>query len=309
MKCIPLHQERAKYLYSRNPMLSICAFGQFSVDKNDHQIVNASRRCMQVICLRLSCHVDTHVSLNIPYIFWKAKHLQIQQIANKVTLALHSVVGPKKRKVTAHSLCDKNLQEEICHLDEGYAIFCTIQNTPPYFEAKKKEVLSMVCQLGIPTIFFSMSSADTSWVPLLKCIGLLVDKEVYSDECITNEMSFDNKCQLVAAYPAVCSTYFNNHVARYIKLILMSPHSPFGQLVDYVYRAEFQKRGSPHIHGLFWICNAPQYGKNTKAEICPYIDKCIPCTLDVSESEKPYVKLQIHKHSKTYKKIVRIMTC
>ena len=47
----------------------------------------------------------------------------------------------------------------------------------------------MVCQLGISTIFFSMSSADTNWVPLLKCLGLLVDKEVYSDEYITNEMS------------------------------------------------------------------------------------------------------------------------
>ena len=84
----------------------------------------------------------------------------------------------------------------------------------------------------------------------------------------------------------------------------MSPHSPFGQLDDYVYRVEFQKRCSPHIHGLFWIHNVPQYGKNTKAEICSYIDKCISCSLDVAESEKPYVKLQIHKHSKTCKKIV-----
>ena len=31
----------------------------------------------------------------------------------------------------------------------------------------------MVHQLGIPTIFFSMSSPDTNWVPLLKCLGLL----------------------------------------------------------------------------------------------------------------------------------------
>ena len=82
----------------------------------------------------------------------------------------------------------------------------------------------------------------------------------------------------------------------------MSPHLAFGQLVDYVYRVEFQKRGSPHIHGLFWTHDAPQYGKNTKGEICSYIDKCISCSLDISESEKPYVKLQIHKHSKTCKK-------
>ena len=88
-------------------MLSICAFPQFSVDKNGHQIVKASGRYMQVISLMLS-YVDTHVSRNIPNIFWKAKHLQIQQMAHKVTLVLCHVVGPK-RKVTAHSLCDKNL--------------------------------------------------------------------------------------------------------------------------------------------------------------------------------------------------------
>ena len=132
----------------------------------------------------------------------------------------------------------------------------------------------MLCQLGIPTIFFSVTSADTNWLPLLKCLGLLVDKVVYSDEYITDEMSFDKKCQPVAAHPAVCSRYFNNCIGKYIKLILTTPHLPFGQLVDYIYRVEFQKRGSPTF--IFsWIHDAPQYGKNTKAEICLYIDKCI----------------------------------
>ena len=155
------------------------------------------------------CHVDTHVSLNIPNIFWKAKYLQIQQITNKVTLALCHVVGPKKRKVTAHSLCNKNLQEEICHLDKGYAIFHTIWNIPPYFKAKMKEVLSMLPELGIPTIFFSISSADTNRLPLLKCLGLLEDKEVYSDEYITNEMSLTknaNWLQHILQYAVDTST-------------------------------------------------------------------------------------------------------
>ena len=110
-----------------------------------------------------------------------------------------------------------------------------------------------------------------------------------------------NWLQHILQYAVDTSTI---NVEKYIKLILMSPHLPFGQLVDYVYRFEFQKRGSPHIHGLFWVCDAPQYGKNTTAEICSYIDKCKSCSLDVSKSEKPYVKLQIHKHSKTCKQIV-----
>ena len=35
------------------------------------------------------CFVDTHVASNIPNIFWKAKHKQVKQICDKVSLAVH----------------------------------------------------------------------------------------------------------------------------------------------------------------------------------------------------------------------------
>ena len=40
-------------------------------------------------------------------------------------------------------------------------------------------------------------------------------------------------------------------------------------------------------------------------EICKYIDSCISCSLAVREDDKPFVKLQIHKHSRTCKKMVK----
>ena len=71
------------------------------------------------------------------------------------------------------------------------------RNSPPYFEKFKKDVLGMVRQLGLPTLFYSLSSADTGWISLLQCIGKVVDKVTYSDDFIKNEMSFEKKCQLV----------------------------------------------------------------------------------------------------------------
>ena len=50
-------------------------------------------------------------------------------------------------------LLDKQQHNNIVKLDEGYYIFCTIRNSPAYFETKKKDVMAMVYQLGIPTIF------------------------------------------------------------------------------------------------------------------------------------------------------------
>ena len=74
----------------------------------------------------------------------------------------------------------------------------------------------------------------------------------------------------------------------------MGPHSPFGKVIDYAHRTEFQKRGSSHIHGLLWVDNAPKFGTSSDREICKYIDSCISRTLAVREDDKPFVKLQIH---------------
>ena len=54
----------------------------------------------------------------------------------------------------------------------------------------------MVRQLGIPTLFFSLSSADTGWIPLLQCIGKVVDNVTYTDEFIKNEMTFEKNVNL-----------------------------------------------------------------------------------------------------------------
>ena len=85
---------------------------------------------------------------------------------------------------------------------------------------------------------------------------------------------------------------------KFIKYILKSPFSPFGCLQNFFYRVEFQHRGSPHIHGLLWIKNAPHYEKNTDTEIINYIDSVISCSHNDINNNKN-IELQIHKHSKT----------
>ncbi len=82
----------------------------------------------------------------------------------------------------------------------------------------------------------------------------------------------------------------------------MGKCSLFGQVLDFVHRVEFQKRGSPHIHGLLWIHNAPKFGTSPDEDVCKYVDSCISCSTDVTDSEKKFLKLQIHRHSRTCKK-------
>ena len=110
-------------------------------------------------------------------------------------------------------------------------------------------------------------------------------------------MPWNEKCNLISKDPGTCALYFNHRVKKIIKHILKSPYSPFGKLLNFFYRVEFQHRGSPHIHGLLWIENAPHYEKDNDNEIIKYVDSIISCA--TNKENKKYIDLQLHKHSKT----------
>ena len=65
---------------------------------------------------------------------------------------------------------------------------------------------------------------------------------------------------------------------------------------------EFQQRGLPHIHALFWVKDTPQYEKNANEEMKNFVDKYITCTNDQSDEMGELVNLQTHRHAKTCKK-------
>ena len=88
-------------------------------------------------------------------------------------------------------------------------------------------------------------------------------------------------------------------VQLFICDVLKSSVAPIGEIADYFCRVEFQQRGSPHIHGLFWIKNAPQYEKHSNEEVVAFVDKFITCHKPDSSSEmENLVNLQMHRHAK-----------
>ena len=133
-------------------------------------------------------------------------------------------------------------------------------------------------------------------------LGKLLHNVTYTELDIES-MTWAEKCTLISSHPAACARYFHNRVQKFFKYVLHSPQSPFGHLEDFFYRIEFQHRGSPHVHGLLWIKEAPKLDVNSDVEVCTYIDSIIACTSNVSEEEHSYVQFQKHHHSKTcYKK-------
>ena len=243
--------------------------------------------------------VDRRAAQSVPNIFFKHKKLQMKQISDKVNLAVRRC---KKRgqNITAAEARDSSYLDKLVNLDEGYYIFRQLRNSPAYLETRKKDIFAMIRQLSLPTWFMSLSAADTRWTDLLKMLAKLNDGIDYSEKELEN-LSWQEKTKLVQKDPVTCSRYFDHRVQEFLNTVIKSSCEPIGKLLDYFYRVEFQQRGSPHIHMLVWIENAPTLETNSEREIVQFVDKYLTCNTD-NEKTANLVGLQSHKHSRTCRK-------
>lgn len=231
--------------------------------------------------------------------FFKLKKVQAKQIQDRIWLSMKRC-KTKGKVYTAGDFKHGTAAEDITKLDEGYKIFRCLRGSPPYWESSKKDIFAVVRQLGTPTWFFSLSAAETKWWSLLSTLGLLVDGKKYSESDIST-MSWETKCRLIRSDPVTCARYFQHRVDSFLKVFLKSNASPLGILKDHFYRIEFKQRGSPHVHGLLWIEDAPRIGENTDKEVEEYIADRItterhgPCSDEL-------INLQCHRHSHTCRK-------
>jgi hypothetical protein len=205
----------------------------------------------------------------------------------------------KGRKVTVQDVLSDDSVNQILKLNEGYKVLRTLRGSPPYWERAKKDIFAMIRQLGIPTWFCSFSSAEIKWLPLLHCLGILTDKKDYSQTGLLN-MPWATKCRLIRSDPVTCSRYFDHKVQRFLSNVLFSKAQPIGNIKDYFYRVEFQQRGSPHIHMLVWVNDAPSISTHTDEEVAKFIDSYITCKKNVEIAD--LVNYQTHRHAHTCRK-------
>ena len=66
------------------------------------------------------------------------------------------------------------MREGLVRLEEGYRIFRTIRNSPQYWKNQKREVFAMIRQLGLPTLFLSLSANDLHWSELIIALSNLL---------------------------------------------------------------------------------------------------------------------------------------
>ena len=244
---------------------------------------------------------DRRAAMSTENIFFKTKKLQMKILLGKSQIALRKCKG-NNRFLTAGQLKQPGTLERLVHLDEGYRFLRALRGSPPYFEKAKKDIFAMIRKLGPATLFCSFSSAETQWIHLLRILGKLVDDKEYSDIELEN-LNWEEKCRLIQSDPVTCARHFDYQFNQFLRHFLMSSAAPLGKIADWFYRVEYQQRGSPHIHMLIWLEDAPVYRCNNDSDVTTFIDKIITCKKPNNDPELVLlVNRQMHRHCQTCRK-------
>ena len=221
--------------------------GQTRCDNNSRE----TRLHYSTICKWELRNVDRRVANDVTNIFFKLKKLQIKQISDKVSLALRKC-KLKNKQLTAGDILSSDSVNKILKHDEGYRVLRSLRGSPPYWEKAKKDIFSMIKQLGIPTWFCSFSAAETRWLPLLRTLAKSKYNKTLSDQELS-ALTWIEKNELIKSDPINCARYFDFRFQSFFHEVLHCSLKPIGNIIDFFYRIEFQQRGSPHVHMLVWV--------------------------------------------------------
>ncbi|CAG9799161.1 unnamed protein product [Chironomus riparius] len=148
--------------------------------------------------------------------------------------------------------------------------------------------------------------AETQWKELLRILKKTVDNE---DDADVSGLDFEEKYRLIRTDPVTCSLYFDHKFKELFKTLKNTDEGPFGKfkILHHYYRIEFQHRGSPHVHMILWLKDAPTFDAD-KPHLFHHIEEFIDNIISTSSDDpnvKEFVKYQYHKCSRTCKKKTR----
>ena len=176
----------------------------------------------------------------------------------------------------------------------------SLRGTKQYWFKERNKLIAMIDTLGLPTIFFTHSAADHQWPELASLI------------CPEDPDDKQARAKAVVNNPALADWFFTYRIQKFVEVFYVGILGA----TDYWMRFEWQHRGSPHVHGLAWLPNAPNVEnllssspESTKEKIIEYADKIIstinPAVLpDGSNiSDAPPAKVDPHICNKPYSQV------
>ena len=141
----------------------------------------------------------------------------------------------------------------------------SLRGTSPYWYKQRTRLIAMVDTLGLPTVFITHSAADLQWPELARLI------------CPEHADDRSTRSQAVVDNPAVADWFFYQRITLFLKEF----YEDVLGVKDYWIRFEWQHCGSPHIHGLAWLGDAPSIVQDVlpddsaQQQIVQYVDSLV----------------------------------
>jgi hypothetical protein len=141
----------------------------------------------------------------------------------------------------------------------------SLRGTNSYWFKQRSRLIAMVDTLGLPTVFLTHSAADLQWPELARLI------------CPDDPNSRSKRHDALVDNPAIADLFFYQRM----RLFLKDFYEDVLGAKDYWLRFEWQHRGSPHVHGLAWLSDAPSIEVGVVQEasmqqhITEYIEKIV----------------------------------
>ncbi|XP_030828689.1 uncharacterized protein LOC100890415 [Strongylocentrotus purpuratus] len=248
---------------------------------------------------------DSRFARNVEYLFFAQFITEYKQVMDNISVALRKarINTDDGERVTAGLIKDPQRLNRIIFNDKAYNMLQTVRGSPPYWQSVMFKILAGVKQLGLFTWFLTLSAADLRWTDTLQAIALQQGQRL-SDDDITN-MSWEDKCKLLGSNPVTAARHFDHRLQCLFRDVILSDVNPLGKVKNYMYRIEFQQRGSPHAHCVLWIDQAPRHD-DTEENVTEFIDQYVTCELPSDDDDELMhtlvSTLQRHSHSASCRK-------
>lgn len=247
---------------------------------------------------------DNRFAKDTNYIFFAQYLKELDQVTSSVSIALRKgkVDSAGSRDEVLEAFSDKTKLKELVLKDHGYRFLKPVHGSPAYWAAAQKDLFAMIRQLGIPTWFCSFSSADLRWNEMIDSIQRQQGHALQA--C---NMTWDQKTEVLRSNPVSVARMFDHRFNVFLKKVILSASHPIGKVIDYFYRIEFQQRGSPHTHCLFWIEDAPKIDHQSDDEVADFVSKYVSCDLPSTDSDEELHEIvsSVQRHSKRHSKSCR----
>ncbi|XP_026010111.1 uncharacterized protein LOC113013437 isoform X1 [Astatotilapia calliptera] len=248
---------------------------------------------------------DTRFATDQSYLFFAQFVTETHMASNSMSIQLRKgkAITKDERKISNRMLQNKDEVEKLINNKDATRFMKPLRGTPAYWEKALKDLHAMVRQLGKPTFFLTFSAAEMRWPEVVEVI-----KTQQGEQVDFSQLDWNTKCEILRSNPVTVMRLFEKRVDALMTTLILSPAQPIGEVEDYFYRVEFQARGSPHIHLLVWVKDAPEFGSDLEDHVYKFIDKYITCKMPDQNADPELHKIvsevQVHSrnHSRSCKK-------